>query len=126
MRPQPFIVVADVEASSRWYQQLLGCRSAHGGSEYERLVWQDHLILQLHSRDADHHHGPLSDPQQPHGNGVLLWFQTENFDAAVDRARELDAHILKEPHVNPNARHHECWIQDPDGYRVVLSGPPHR
>jgi hypothetical protein len=31
MRPQPLICVRDVEASSRWYQQLLGCRSDHGG-----------------------------------------------------------------------------------------------
>ena len=38
MRPQPLICVHDVEASSRWYQRLLGCRSAHGGPEYERLV----------------------------------------------------------------------------------------
>ncbi len=36
MRPQPLIAVKDVEASSRWYQRLLGCRSAHGGREYER------------------------------------------------------------------------------------------
>ena len=32
MRPQPLITVTDVEASSRWYQRLLGCQSAHGGS----------------------------------------------------------------------------------------------
>ena len=38
MRPQPLISVSDVEASSRWYQRLLGCESAHGGPEYERLV----------------------------------------------------------------------------------------
>ena len=31
MRPQPLIAVTDVEASSRWYQRLLGCESAHGG-----------------------------------------------------------------------------------------------
>ena len=31
MRPQPLIAVLDVEASSRWYQRLLGCQSAHGG-----------------------------------------------------------------------------------------------
>src|SRR4051812_19885326 len=30
MRPQPLIAVADVEASSQWYQHLLGCESAHG------------------------------------------------------------------------------------------------
>lgn len=36
MRPQPLIRVNDVEASSRWYQRLLGCESAHGGPNYER------------------------------------------------------------------------------------------
>ena len=30
MTPQPLICVSDVEASSRWYQRLLGCRMAKG------------------------------------------------------------------------------------------------
>ena len=38
MQPQPLIAVRDVPASSRWYQQLLGCASGHGGHEYEQLV----------------------------------------------------------------------------------------
>src|SRR6187549_1616556 len=54
MRPQPLIAVTDVEASSRWYQRLLGCRSAHGGREYERLVSNGHLVLQLHSFNVEH------------------------------------------------------------------------
>ncbi len=37
-QPQTLLAVADVEASSRWYQQLLGFRSDHGGPEYERLL----------------------------------------------------------------------------------------
>ena len=28
MRPQPLIAVTDVEASSRWYQRLFGCKAA--------------------------------------------------------------------------------------------------
>ncbi len=28
-RPQPMIAVTDVEASSRWYQQVLGAESGH-------------------------------------------------------------------------------------------------
>ena len=36
--------------------------------------------------------------------------------------RALGADILEEPHVNPNARHRECWLRDPDGYVVVLAG----
>ena len=62
MRPQPLICVRDVEASSRWYQRLLGCRSDHGGAEYERLVSRGVLVLQLHRWDVEHHHGPIGDP----------------------------------------------------------------
>ena len=58
---------------------------------------------------------------KPYGNGVLLWFETDEFDAAIERARELKAHILEEVHVNLNAQHRECWIRDPDGYVVVLA-----
>ena len=41
MHAQPLIAVTDVEASSRWYQRPLGCRSDYGGRDYERLVWMD-------------------------------------------------------------------------------------
>ena len=70
MRPQPLIAVTDVEASSRWYQRLLGCRNDHGGREYERLVSDHGLILQLHHFEVDHHHGPIGDrDNRPYGNG---------------------------------------------------------
>ncbi|HEX4998937.1 MAG TPA: VOC family protein, partial [Terriglobia bacterium] len=87
MRPQPLVVVTDVEASSRWYQRLLGCHSDHGGPEYERLVYQGELVLQLHSFEVDHDHGRIGDPDdRPYGNGVLLWFEIDDFDAAARRA----------------------------------------
>ncbi len=122
MEPQPLIAVADVEASSLWYQRLLGCESGHGGPDYERLVSDGRLILQLHRWGA-HDHPHMGDPaSKPYGNGVLLWFRTDGFDAAVGRVRGLGADILEEPHVNPNARHRECWLRDPDGYVVVLAG----
>ena len=122
MEPQPMIAVADVEASSLWYRELLACESGHGGPHYERLVSGGRLILQLHRWDA-HDHPHMGDPSsKPYGNGVLLWFRTDAFDAAVGRARALGAEILEEPHVNPNARHLECWLRDPNGYVVVLAG----
>jgi catechol 2,3-dioxygenase-like lactoylglutathione lyase family enzyme len=125
MRPQPLIAVRDVEASSRWYQQLLGCKSGHGGPEYEQLV-DEHgrMIMQLHAWEA-HEHPHLGDPAvRPYGNGVLLWFQVEDFTASVARARALPAEILEGPRVNPNANHREVWLRDRDGYVVVLAGAP--
>jgi catechol 2,3-dioxygenase-like lactoylglutathione lyase family enzyme len=129
MRAQPLIAVTDVEASSRWYQHLLGCLSAHGGPEYERLVSSDALILQLHRFDVAHHHGPIGNPDdRPYGNGVLLWFEVEDFDAAHIRANELAAEIVLARHRNPpdgegGPNHWEVWLRDPDGYVVVLSSP---
>jgi catechol 2,3-dioxygenase-like lactoylglutathione lyase family enzyme len=123
MRPQPLIAVRDVEASSRWYQQLLDCQSGHGGPDYERLVKNESLILQLHHWH-DHEHPNLGDPDAAaHGYGVLLWFETEAFDAAVARAREMGAEIVAGPQVNHNARHRELWVRDADGYIIVLASP---
>ncbi|MCC7374316.1 MAG: VOC family protein [Verrucomicrobiales bacterium] len=129
MRPQPLLCVADVEASSRWYQQLLGCRSAHGGKEYERLQDGDRLVLQLHHWEDSHHHGPIGDPRlKPYGNGVLVWIEVDDFDAAHARAQGMEVEFVLPRHRNPpdghgGPNHWECWIRDRDGYILVLASP---
>jgi catechol 2,3-dioxygenase-like lactoylglutathione lyase family enzyme len=124
MQPQPLIALTDVEASSRWYETLLGCVGDHGGSEYERLKIHGELILQLHRFDVDHHHGPIGDQRdRPYGNGVLLWFETDHFEAAMARIDELKPDIVLGRHRNPNPQHWEVWVRDPDGYVVVIASP---
>ena len=123
MRLSPLICVHDVPAVSAWYQQLLGCTSGHGGNEYERLMAGDELILQLHRWDAEHDHGPLGDPAvRPYGNGVVLWFELDDFDAAVRRALGMRVQVLKESRLSENGNW-EFWLRDPDGYTVVLTSP---
>lgn len=127
MRPQPLISVRDVEASSRWYRRLLDASSAHGGPNYERLVVGDRLVLQLHRWEVDNHHGRIGDPSDlPPGNGVLLWFEVDDFDRAVTRAEALRAEVILPRHRNPpqgdgGPNHWEMWLRDPDGYKVVLA-----
>jgi catechol 2,3-dioxygenase-like lactoylglutathione lyase family enzyme len=129
MRPQPLIAVADVEASSRWYQRLLGCRSAHGGSKYERLEANGVLVMQLHRFEVEHHHGPIGNPDdKPYRNGVLLWFEIDDFEVALQRAAEMKAEIVLSRHRNPPSgdggpNHWECWLRDPDGYTIVIASP---
>jgi predicted enzyme related to lactoylglutathione lyase len=129
-RPQTLIAVHDVEASSRWYQQLLGLRSDHGGPHYERLLSGGELVLQLHSFDVEHGHGRIGDPDATLGNGVVIWFgDVSDFDAVVARAAELGAPVVRAPHRNPPSGegngpgHREIWITDPDGYTVVVASP---
>jgi len=124
MHPQPLIAVTDVEASSRWYQYLLGCQSAHGGREYERLVRDGTLMLQLHHQGVEHHHGQIGNPNAgTYGNGVLLWFEIDDFDAAVSRITDLGAEIVLAPYSHTGAAQREVWLKDPDGFVVVLSCP---
>lgn len=127
---QTMLAVRDVEASSRWYQQLLGLRSDHGGPEYERLLAGDVLVLQLHRWSVEHHHGRIGNEALEPGNGVLVWFgEVADFDAVVERAARLDAGVVLQPHRNPPSGqgngpgHREIWITDPDGYTVVVASP---
>lgn len=110
MHPQPLVTVRDLQASSLWYQRLLACEGGHGPAGHERIFHRGQLVLQLRRLD-----------QQPYANGVLLWFETDEFEAAIERAHELKAEILKAPHVNRTAGHRECWIKDPDGHVIVLA-----
>ena len=59
----------------------------------------------------------------PVGHSRLLWFEVDDFDAAVARARKLRARIVRKPHVNPAPAHREIWLRDPGGYVVVLASP---
>lgn len=138
MRPRPLIVVDDVRNSTRFYRELLGAVLGGDGSghdtgdppAYDALYdpsvhpggWaSDGMILQIHARDVEHHHQPLGDIDAPVGNGVILWFEVDDFDDAVDRTRRLGAPILLDVYSNPNSGRRELWLQDPDGYTVVLS-----
>jgi catechol 2,3-dioxygenase-like lactoylglutathione lyase family enzyme len=121
--PQPLIVSRDVPASSRFYTELLAAESGHGGDEYEQVVSGGEIVLQIHHIDVMDHHGPLADPNATLGNGILVWFEVADFDAAVERARALGATIVRDVHTNPNALQPELWLRDPDGYLVVVAGP---
>jgi hypothetical protein len=81
------------------------------------------LLLQLHAWDKDDHPNLVNANAAPAGHGVLLWFQVDDFDSVVERARGLSAEIIEEPHINPAPQHREIWLRDPDGYVVVIASP---
>ena len=121
----PTLFVADVEASSRWYQQLFGLTSGHGGPEFEMLMRGDDDVLHLHKEDAEEH-GTMITPGAPKGSGVLLYFQVDDVDAvhaAHRRALDLGADVQLEPTFNPQAHHTEMVLRDPDGYALAINSP---
>ncbi len=122
MKAQPLIAVQDVEASSQWYQRVLGLKSGHGGPDYERLLFHDEIVLQLHRWQA-HEHPHLGGSQsERNGNGVVLWFQSDKVLISYQTAIQQNAKVLEPLKLNSQANHREFWLADPDGYVVVVAG----
>lgn len=129
MKLAPMLQVDDVEATSRWYQRVLGLVSGHGGPDYEMLFagqpYATPMLLQLHRWNTAEH-GFMGAPAQVRGNGCSLWFEVDDraaLEAAWERAQAVHAAVFEAPHWNPLAHHWEFSVRDPDGYVVVVCTP---
>jgi len=117
------IGVADVARSFAWYQALFGQLPTAPAHDHWGQVLDDDgtVLLCLHAWGA-HDHPTLADPAvATPGNGLLLFFRVDDFDAALARARTLVAHLEEEPDVNPATGTREFALRDPDGYCVMVS-----
>ena len=123
----PLLIVRDLEASSRFYQETLGFKHIFtmpgpgGKPALVHLRWLKYADLLISSsRDG-------MEIPEPRGAGVSLSFQMlERFDGSVDalveQAKAGGANIVSGPLDQPwNV--HEVIILDPDGYRVVFTTP---
>ena len=122
-RTWTIIGVADVPASFRWYQSLLGLPATTPGHHYfgQILDSDGTVLLCLHEWGA-HEHPTLTSPDgAPPGNGLLLFFRVDDFDEALARARSLASAFEQGPGLNPATGTQEFALRDPDGYYVMLS-----
>jgi len=122
-RTWTIIGVGDVPASFKWYQSLFGLPTTAPGHDYwGQIVDPDGTVLLcLHAWGAHDHPSLMSPDRAQPGNGLLLFFRFDDFDAALARARALVARFEEQPHVNPNTETMEFSLRDPDGYYVTIS-----
>jgi len=120
------IGVRDVPRSLKWYQTLFGEPQSLPHHDYfgQLLDSDGTVLLCLHEWGAHEHPSLLSPDQATPGNGLLLFFRVDDFDAALQRARALVTQLQEEPHVNPNTHTREFSLRDPDGYYVTVSALP--
>jgi catechol 2,3-dioxygenase-like lactoylglutathione lyase family enzyme len=123
----PTLIVRDLEASSKFYQETLGFKHIFtmpgpgGKPALVHLRWLKYADL-LIALPRDGQAIP-----EPRGAGVSLSFQMlERFEGSVDalaeQAQAKGAHILSGPLDQPwNVR--EMTVLDPDGYRLVFTAP---
>jgi catechol 2,3-dioxygenase-like lactoylglutathione lyase family enzyme len=122
-RTWTIIGVADVPASFKWYQSLLGLPVTTPSHPYfgQILDSDGTVLLCLHEWGA-HEHPSLTSPEYAKpGNGLLLFLRVDDFDKALPRARALVNRLQEEPHLNPRTGTTEFSLRDPDGYYVTIS-----
>lgn len=120
-KTDPIIAVKDVEASSKWYQAVFGCRSMHGGKEFDILVSEnDEVLICLH-KWGEHEHPTMVNPDVTPGNGLILYFRTDNMDEIRQNVEKLNLSVEEDIHMNPNSRRKEFSLRDPDGYYLTIT-----
>jgi len=117
------IGVADVARSFQWYQSLFGFTVSQPAHEhFGQILDADGTVLLCLHLWGSHDHPTLASPAhaQP-GNGLILFFRVDDFDAALLRARALANRLEEEANVNPATGTREFALRDPDGYYVMVS-----
>ncbi|MGO3181686.1 MAG: VOC family protein [Aequorivita sp.] len=115
------IAVKNVEASSKWYRSVFGCRSKHGGKTFDILIDEnDEVLLCLH-KWGEHEHPSMTNPTITPGNGLILYFRTENMEDIKENVRKLGSYIEEDIHFNTNSRTKEFSLKDPDGYYITVT-----
>ncbi|MGH8128657.1 MAG: VOC family protein [Gammaproteobacteria bacterium] len=122
-RTWTIIGVANVARSFKWYQSLFGQPATHPAHDYwgQILDTDGTVLLCLHEWGSHDHPSLTSAEHSEPGNGLLLFFRVDDFDAALPRARALVAKLEEEPNINPNTGTREFALRDPDGYYVMIS-----
>jgi predicted enzyme related to lactoylglutathione lyase len=115
--------VENVGTSFKWYQALFGQpHTAPAHEHFGQILDADGTVLLCLHQWGAHEHPTLTDRRAvTPGNGLLLFFRVDDYDAALTRARALAASLAEEPHVNPNTKTREFSLRDPDGYYVTIS-----
>jgi catechol 2,3-dioxygenase-like lactoylglutathione lyase family enzyme len=117
------IGVRDVPASFNWYQKLFGHPlSAPAHDHFGQIVDADGSVLLCVHEWGAHEHPTLTSPEHATpGNGLILFFRVDDFEACLERARALVPQLEEEPNLNPSTGTMEFAMRDPDGYCVMIS-----
>jgi hypothetical protein len=63
----------------------------------------------------------MTDPAVRPGNGLILYFRTENMEAVRQNAATMGYAVEEDIHINPNSTKREFSLKDPDGYYLTIT-----
>src|SRR5262245_46959307 len=120
------IVVKDLEASRRFYVDVLGMRQvprpafSFDGLWFQAGKTQIHLILEFAGSGPA---GNLLAPDLRSSRTQHFAFEVADAEAVVPRLRETQTPILSGPKPRPDG-YIQVFVSDPDGHVVELCSPP--
>ena len=117
----PIIAVEDVLASANWYKKVFGFKNLHGGDDFAVLATENNEIILCLHKWGKHEHPSLSDKTTKPGNGLLLYFRTDDIEIIRKKVDEVGSTVVEEIHLNPNSLKHEFSFKDPDGYFLTVT-----
>lgn len=115
------IAVKDVPASAHWYQELFKLLNQHGGDHFAVLTNQHNDIIICLHKWGEHDHPTMTNPNITAGNGLILYFKTDDLKGIHKKAVAMGCRLEEELHVNPNSRRMEFALRDPDGYYIIVT-----
>src|SRR5699024_2392570 len=89
--------------------------------EFDILVSEnDEILICLH-KWGEHGHPAMANPGIMPGNGLILYFRTENMNDIRQNAEKSGYPVEEEIHLNPNSGKKEFSLRDPDGYYLTIT-----
>lgn len=120
-RLETIIAVKDVAKSSKWYQDLLGLISNHGGDSFEMLADENGIVILCLHRWDEHDHPTMKNSSLAVGNGLILYFRVSDFEKVWGNAVRLKLDIEQMPHLNENSGKQQFILRDLDNYYLIIS-----
>ena len=101
----------DLQATRRFYHELLALPDAPGGPERLRFVSGETEILFAREQEADEIPAPL--------NRWVAEFEVTDLDRLVRRLREVGSYIVEEPGPDRDGGR-RAVVLDPNGHQILL------
>ena len=121
MKLDTIIAVKDVNSSANWYKEVFGFKRKHGGDDFAVLVSESgEIVLCLH-RWGEHEHPTMINSETTPGNGLILYFKTDDLNTIRNIIRHMAYPFEEEIHQNPNSTKREFSLRDPDGYYLIIT-----
>ena len=117
----PIIAVKDVNVSAEWYETIFRCKRSHGGNDFAVLEDEKGEILICLHKWGEHEHPTMTNPNITPGNGLILYYKTENLEEIRQNVETMNHPIEEDIHRNPNSGKMEFSLRDKDGYYWIIT-----